>query len=411
MKKDLDSLMQANNIDAILATGSGTHNPSIYYFTCGGHLTRVDLIKKRGEEPLLFYQSMERDEAAHTGLITKSLDDYHYSELFKQTGGNAIKARVLVYKNMLTNQGITSGKLVICGKVDAGWSYTVFDALQTAMPDLTIIGEEGNPLLSQAMVTKDEKEIASIRGIGKSTVEVVSRVAEFLTSHQVEAETLVKSDGRPLTVGDVKQKINLWLAELDAENPEATIFSIGRDAGVPHSAGNPADPLQLGKTIVFDIYPCEAGGGYFYDLTRTWCLGYASDSVQQLYSDVRSVFDLVRREIKSGTHCPVYQQLACELFESQGHPTVRSAPQTLEGYVHSLGHGVGLNIHEPPWFGDTATPSDLLTPGVVFTVEPGLYYPERGMGIRLEDTVWVRPDGQIEQLAEYPYDLVLPMGR
>lgn len=90
---------------------------------------------------------------------------------------------------------------------------------------------------------------------------------------------------------------------------------------------------------------------------------------------------------------------------------MRSAPQTLEGYVHSLGHGVGLNIHEPPWFGDTATPSDLLTPGVVFTVEPGLYYPERGMGIRLEDTVWVRPDGQIEQLAEYPYDLVLPMGR
>jgi Xaa-Pro aminopeptidase len=411
MKKDLDSLMQTNNVDAILATGSGTHNPSVYYFTGGGHLTRVDLIKKRGEDPLLFYQPMERDEAAHTGLKTRNLDDYHYSDLFKKTGGDTLKARVMVYKNMLTDLGITSGKLVIYGKIDAGWAHAVFDSLQAAMPELTIVGEVGSSLLSQAMVTKEQEEIASIRKIGKSTVEVVGRVAEFLTSHRVEADTLVKSDGRPLTIADVKQKINLWLAELDAENPEGTIFSIGRDAGVPHSAGNPADTLQLGKTIVFDIYPCEAGGGYFYDLTRTWCLGYASDEVQKLYADVRTVFDQVRSEFTIGTHCPVYQRRTCELFEAQGHPTVKSTPQTLEGYVHSLGHGVGLNIHEAPWFGDTATPSDLLIPGVVCTVEPGLYYPERGMGMRLEDTVWVRPDGKFETLAEYPYDLVLPVGK
>jgi Xaa-Pro aminopeptidase len=56
-----------------------------------------------------------------------------------------------------------------------------------------------------------------------------------------------------------------------------------------------------------------------------------------------------------------------------------------------------------------ATPEDILAPGSVVTIEPGLYYPERGMGCRIEDLVWVRPDGEFEVLAPYPYDLVLPM--
>jgi Xaa-Pro aminopeptidase len=84
-------------------------------------------------------------------------------------------------------------------------------------------------------------------------------------------------------------------------------------------------------------------------------------------------------------------------------------PQTQSGYVHGLGHGVGLYIHERPFFSKYSPERDRLNPGTVITVEPGLYYPEKGLGVRLEDTVWVRPDGQIEVLAEYPYDLVLPM--
>jgi Xaa-Pro aminopeptidase len=79
-----------------------------------------------------------------------------------------------------------------------------------------------------------------------------------------------------LTIGDVKRKINLWLAERDAVPSEGFIFAQGRDAGIPHSQGNPDDMLRLGQTIIFDIYPQERGGGYFYDFTRTWSLGYAT---------------------------------------------------------------------------------------------------------------------------------------
>jgi Xaa-Pro aminopeptidase len=257
------------------------------------------------------------------------------------------------------------------------------------------------------MATKDEDEVERIRTMGKVTTEVVGLTAEFLTSHPVSNNMLLTKDGLPLTIGAVKRQINLWLAERDAENPSGTIFAIGRDAGVPHSSGNNLDPLVLGKTIVYDIFPCEAGGGYHYDFTRTWCLGYAPDEVQKLYEDVLSVYKQIMSELVVGAECPDYQKRACDLFEALGHPTLRSNPVTQEGYVHGLGHGLGLNVHERPWFRKIAAQADILAPGVVTTIEPGLYYPERGMGVRLEDTVWVRPDGEFEILAPYPLDLIL----
>jgi Xaa-Pro aminopeptidase len=261
-----------------------------------------------------------------------------------------------------------------------------------------------------AMETKDETEVEHIRKMGRVTTEVVRRAAEYLTSREVRAdEVLLKEDGTPLTIGEVKARINLWIAELGAENPEGTIFAIGRDAGVPHSAGNPDDLLRLGQTIVFDIYPCEAGSGYFYDFTRTWSLGYATPAAQKLYDEVKAVYDRLRDEFDLNAPFKDYQRLTCELFEKNGHQTLLNTPTPVEGYVHSLGHGVGLNIHERPWSGLTATDDNILKPGVVFTSEPGVYYPEKGMGVRIEDTYSVRPDGTMEILAEYPYDFVLKM--
>lgn len=178
---------------------------------------------------------------------------------------------------------------------------------------------------------------------------------------------------------------------------------------MPHSTGNPDDLLRLGRTIVFDIYPCEAGGGYFYDFTRTWSLGYASPKARVLYDQVKAAFDQAMENLDLNAPFKDYQRLVCELYEKDGYPTPLHTPAPVEGYVHSLGHGLGLNVHERPWSGLTAADDNLLKPGVVVTIEPGLYYPEQGMGVRIEDSVWVRPDGSMEILAEYPYDFVLKM--
>jgi Xaa-Pro aminopeptidase len=107
--------------------------------------------------------------------------------------------------------------------------------------------------------------------------------------------------------------------------------------------------------------------------------------------------------------CREYQVRTCELFEERGHPTVLSDRLTEKGYVHGLAHGIGLDVHESPGFRNVEGNDDLLLPGSVITLEPGLYYPERGMGVRIEDTLWVRPDGTLETLVEFPKDLVLTM--
>jgi Xaa-Pro aminopeptidase len=117
------------------------------------------------------------------------------------------------------------------------------------------------------------------------------------------------------------------------------------------------------------------------------------------------------QDIKSNEHTAQYQQQTCELFESLGHPTIRQDAAAQSGYVHSLGHGLGLHVHEAPWFrgSSSASPKDVLAPGSVVTIEPGLYYPEKGMGVRLEDTAVAREDGTMEILADYPLDLVIPV--
>lgn len=409
MKTDLDSLMQTRNIDALLVIGSGKHNPSMSYLTGGVPLSDAYLIKVKGQNPILIHRDMERDEAAASGLETRSLESFRMHEIYKQAGGDMRRAMATLLKRILEEVGIISGRLAVCGKEEAGAVLAVYPILEETMPGLELVGELDDSLLMAARATKDNHEVARIRRMGQITTSVVGQVADFLGSHSARDGILVKSNGEPVTIGEVKDRINYWLAERGAENPEGTIFASGRDAGVPHSTGARKEALRLGETIIFDIFPCEASGGYFYDFTRTWCLGYAPEKVLKLYEDVKEVYHRVTAELEMGAPFKRYQTRTCELFDAQGHTTVLKDPLTQEGYVHGLGHGVGLQVHERPFSRLTGDDSNRLEAGSVFTIEPGLYYPELGMGVRLEDTVWMRPDGVAEVLVEYPLDLVLPV--
>jgi Xaa-Pro aminopeptidase len=410
MKSDLDALMQTKNLDALLVLGNAEHNPVMTYLVGGGHVSAATLVKKRGAAPVLFCNDMERDEAAKSGLQVRLYGEYPYQDLFKESGGDPVLMGALRLQRMFADLGVT-GRIGVYGHTDLGSSFAILTRLQKLLPEIELIGEtRENSLFMYAMETKDEAEVARIRKMGQITTEVVGLTADYLTSRDVRAdEVLLREDGQPLTIGDLKAKINFWLAERSADPAEGYIFAIGADAGVPHSIGNPADFLRLGQTIVFDIYPAEQGGGYFYDFTRTWSLGYATPEAEQLYGQVQRAYNQIVENLDLNAKFKDYQVLACDLFEKDGHKTPRTDKAPLEGYVHSLGHGVGLNIHERPWSGLTSADDNLLKPGVVMTIEPGLYYPEKGMGFRIEDTYWVRPDGKIELLAEYPYDFVLPM--
>ena len=411
MKSELDALMQARNMDAFIVFGNAEHNPPMTYLTGGGHVSHATLIKKRGEEAVLFFGDMERDEAAKSGLKLIPYSKYDMNDLAKRSNRDGLLAAAMRCELMLKDLGISAGNVGVYGTYDISSIFGLLSHLQKLMPEIEFVGEaREDSIFMHAMETKDETEVARIRKMGKVTTDVVRKTAEFLTSCNVrEDEVLLNENGSPLTVGDVHSKISLWVAEHGAELPSGFIFSIGRDAGVPHSAGNPTDLMRLGQTIVFDIYPAEAGGGYYYDFTRTWSLGYATPEAQELYDQVKEIYEKLSDNFDLNTPFRNYQQMTCEYFESKGHQTQLNTRAPVEGYVHSLGHGVGLNIHERPFSGLTVGDDQRLAPGVVVTSEPGLYYPEKGMGFRIEDTIWVRPDGRMEILAEYPYDFVLPM--
>jgi Xaa-Pro aminopeptidase len=411
MKTNIDELMKNENFTAFFVTGACMHNPFMVYLAGGiHHVSHAVLLKKTGQTAVMIHNDMERDEAAQTGFDLQGYNShYHFRDLLLETHNDELKATVLLYEKIFKELGVICGKVAVFGEIDLGRGLAIFNDLQNRLPEVQFVGMGRDNFLTEAMQTKDELEIGHIRKMAEITTRVVGNTADFLTGHLVKDGKLVRKNGTYLTIGDVRKKINLWLAENDAENPEGTIFAIGRDAGVPHSMGTDGDVIETGKTIVFDIYPCQAGGGYFYDFTRTWSLGYATDAVLKSYEEVKTIYDLLIGELRMNNPLFLYQEMTCAYFESKGHATPRTHPATQDGYVHSLSHGVGLHVHEKPFTGISMEEGDCLLPNTIFTVEPGLYYPEKGFGIRIEDTYWTRPDGRFERLADFPYDLILPV--
>ena len=408
MKKDLDKLMINNNIDCLIITGAGDHNPDLYYFTGGVHLTQADIIKIVRSDPVIFYNPIEKDNAEKTGLQCVSYSRYPEKELLAECNNSHLKAQVLRYKRMLSDLGLISGRIAIYGKVRISQAVEIFSELVREKNGFELVSPEECDVLMEARATKDAGEIYRIKKMGQVTVDVVNQIADFLSGHSARKNVLIKTDGNPLTIGDVKNRINYWLMERGSENPQGTIFSIGRDAGVPHTSGENWQQIELGSPIVFDIFPCEAGGGYFYDLTRTWCLGYAADGVLDIYQQVLSTYEMVRSQFRVYEPFSSYQKMTCELFEEKGHRTVLNSEDIEEGYIHGIGHGVGLNVHEKPSSSLFLPKQDILEPGMVFTLEPGLYYPSKNIGVRLEDTYWIDDQGDFKVMAEYPKELILP---
>ncbi len=409
MKADIDRLMEEAGLNGLVVMGPAQHNPYLAYFVGQVHLTDAVLVKVRGAAPVLFHRSMERGEAERTGLDRQLIESFDWAAYLDRAEGDLTKARALRTADLLQSCNL-QGRVALYGQLDLVSSYPLVEHLRQALPGIEWAMEpEGESVLDRARLTKDPEEIESIRLMGRVTTEVVADIADFLTNQRSAGGVLVDADGRPITIGQVKSRIRRLLAERSAELPSGLIFSAGRDAGLPHSVGDNSQPLPIGRTIVFDIYPAQAGGGYYYDFTRTWCLGHADEATLAVYQDVLEIYQRFVSAFTVGEPTYTYQLQVCQAFQTMGHPTQLTDPKTQSGYVHGLGHGLGLAVHEAPAFRVDGKGSFPLAPGMVFTFEPGLYYPESAIGVRIEDTLVVDADGTIHPLVEYPTDLVLPI--
>jgi Xaa-Pro aminopeptidase len=410
MKTDLPRLMNERNLDALVVIGPdglGPANAAFSYFVGDAHVTTGTVIVKRSGESFIVHGTMEREEAAKSGMNLISRAAYKFPEVLKQKNGDRNAAEVEVMKRIFTDAGV-SGRVGFYGADQVNTSFNFLNAL-VREEVCEVVTEGENDVISAARVTKDAQEAALIRQTCQLTEAVIGATRDFLKSKRVVNETLIAVDGAPLTIGDCKRFIRREVAA-NGMNMHDCIFAIGRDAGIPHASGNPADVIQVGKTIVFDIWP-SGPGGYHSDITRTWCLGYAPDPVQQAYELVMKAHDMAEGMFNTSDFTYAYNEAVCDLFEAHGHKTVRQDITTTSGYMHGLGHGFGLQVHEPPGMSVKGWRADeKFQAGSIVCNEPGLYYPDDprgGWGVRVEDDYWFDLNGKLERLTTFDRSLVI----
>ena len=214
MKSDLDRLMSERGYDAILVVGPSGANPPLYYLTNGVSLgERTLVVKKRGEAAVIIASSMEREEAARSGLrVIDQQVDYNSTSLIKQEGGSQLRGRARLMGQAFADLGV-QGRVLAWGHQDVGEARALFDAVEELNPSVQIQGEYEHTLFDQATATKDPEEVKRIKAVGKKTVKVVAAVEEYLTAHRARGGYLVKKDGARLTIGDVKRRLNRWLID------------------------------------------------------------------------------------------------------------------------------------------------------------------------------------------------------
>lgn len=389
MLADLDVLMRARSIDTIIVPMHEAMHPSFRWLTRGAKVTKGYAFKLVDRAPVLITYPMEREEAAGTGLEVLLVGKLDHERIFR-TASNAAEAYGDFFTNALRELG-SGPSVALFGNAPLQLYIGMAEALERR--GWSVHRSNGEDLIQLARKRKESWEIAAIRSVGERTEQVVDGVRGML-----------RETRSSLTLGDLKRFVSSEITRLGMIEDHETILSQGRDAGVPHSRGDASAPLRPSVPLVLDIFPADRATGYFFDLTRTFCIGGIPKELARLHADVLEAFDGARDAVRPGIPASSCQALVCDFFEKKGYPTLRSNPGTLEGYVHGLGHGVGLDIHEKPSFALNPTNQDLIETGDILTIEPGLYFPERELGVRIEDT-FVVTEGGVETLCRGSYGL------
>ena len=392
MLADLDRLMRERGIEAVLVPMHEAMHPAFRWLTRGAKVTRGYALKCAGRAPLLIAYPMERDEAAATGVAISLIHAFDYDRIFKEAATPAA-AYATFFDRLLRDNGIAS-QIAIIGNLPLPLYLGVAQLMEQNGWKL----HRGEDLVQLARKRKEPWEIEMIASVGARTEAVVERVRRMLRQSVVENDHLL-CNGEVLTLGNLKRVVSHEIARIGMVEDHETILSQGRDAAIPHSRGDADAIVRPSVPIVIDIFPSDRDSGYFFDLTRTFCVGPIPSDLQRIHADVLAAQRMAEQQMIAGTAASSYQSLVCDFFEQRGYDTTRRAPATLTGYVHSLGHGVGLDVHERPFFGLAPSNHDLVEVGDVLTIEPGLYFPEREIGVRIEDTFVVREDGRLEPLS------------
>ena len=254
-------------------------------------------------------------------------------------------------------------------------------------------------LFAERRRVKTAAELEGIRRAQAAAGAGMATAAAMLAAVDAESDVL-RLDGGPLTCERIRAEIERVFSEHGAA-ADQIIVSHGAQTAIGHEEGH--GPIAPGEPVVLDLFPFDRASGCYADMTRTFVVGDVSEELRTYQRLCREALDRALAAIRPGVEGRELHRLVCELFHEHGFPTQLSKqPGTVleDGFFHGLGHGVGLEVHEPPALGRGGGP---LVAGDVVAVEPGLYRQGYG-GVRLEDLVHVTEDGA-SNLTDFPYDL------
>jgi Xaa-Pro aminopeptidase len=309
------------------------------------------------------------------GLEAHAVEDFGIDELLAQ-GTQRDEAELEVYVRACRELGI--------GEALVPWTFPL--ALAERLREAGIGVRPERDLFVRRRRVKTEAELAGIR-----------RAQRACEAAMASAKGMI---GEGITCEEIRAAIERVFIDHEVFADEI-IVSHGAQSAIGHEAGS--GPIAAGEPVVIDLFPRDRASGCYADMTRTFVAGEPPDELVDWHGLVKRALDLGLGAIRPGVPGAEVHRLVCDLFHKHGHKTQLSKQPgevLTEGFFHSLGHGVGLEVHEAPGLGRNG---EELVAGDVVSVEPGLYRSGFG-GCRLEDLVLVTEDG-CENLTDFPYEL------
>jgi len=360
--------------EATLLISSSETDSNLYYAT---RFLAPDpfIFLQIGDEKVIIMSDLELDRARSEAKVSTILSFSSYEESARKSGTENPGTADIIGE-FLRERGI---KRVI---VPSYFGIRNALLLQEKGHDIEV---KQDPFFEQRVI-KNNDEIRHIEQALHLTESAVEKAIDYIRQTEIRDGYLYRGN-KKVTSEDVKKLIDIYLLE-NSMIAQHTIVACGEDSSFPHNEGSGA--LRADAPVIIDVFPRSVKSRYYADITRTVVRGAASDEVKKMFNAVTDAQETAFSMIKDKVNGREVHEAILMHFKNCGFES-GEIDGRMQGFFHGTGHGVGLEVHEPPRIGKK---TDILCTGHVVTVEPGLYYKGIG-GVRLEDMVVVQPDGVI----------------
>ncbi len=380
--------LNIGDADAFLMVSESAHSADMYYAT--GFLAHDPFIYLNSRDEKLLVSDMELGRARKESRVENVLPASRYGIMEKLRKLKDIDA---AYCEMIVE--FLNSEAVKRIAVPYNFSVQLADCMRGESFDVLPVK---SPFREMREV-KTEYEVAAIEKVQRAGERALADGISAIRNASVRNGVLWQENG-PLRAEDVRAIIEISLLSLGCEASDI-IIACGRGSSDPHWHGE--GNLLADEPIVIDMVPRSKKERYYSDMTRTVVRGTPAGELEDMYSAVRDAQAAAINKIRAGITGSDIHNIVCDVLEERGYETARGrSGEFTEGFIHSTGHGVGLDIHEGPNLSESGRE---LRAGCVVTVEPGLYYREIG-GVRIEDVVVVAHSG-CKNLTMFGKNLVL----